>query len=181
MEPRDLTPGEWAALALLCENDTHGWTLVRALAPDGEIGAVWSVRRALVYRAIDTLGARGLVAEVGDAKGARGASRTVLSATTAGRDAVARWLDEPVEHVRDARSLLLLKLLFLRRAGRDATDLLARQAAVVAAAARALEERLTPAEGTDAMLLAFRLESTRAVGRFVAAVSEAGRAASPSP
>ena len=42
-------------LALLCEGDAHGWLLVRALAADGEIGSVWTVRRALVYRSIDAL------------------------------------------------------------------------------------------------------------------------------
>jgi hypothetical protein len=40
-----LSLAEWAVLALLCEGDAHGWMLVRVLAPDAELGAVWTVRR----------------------------------------------------------------------------------------------------------------------------------------
>ena len=51
----ELSPGEWAVLALLNERPTHGFALARALAPGGEIGRVWSFRRPLVYRALETL------------------------------------------------------------------------------------------------------------------------------
>ena len=164
---RELAPGEWAILALLCEGEAHGWALVRALAPDGEIGRVWSVKRALVYRGIETLTARRLVEAAGTADGLRGKSRTVLQATKAGRAAVADWLGEPVEHVRDTRSLLLLKLLFLSRAGRSARPLLRRQVRVLARIEAALERRAAAGDEPDRMLAAFRLESTRAVSRFV--------------
>ena len=93
---RELAPGEWAILALLCEKEAHGWALVRALAPDGEIGRVWSVKRALVYRGIETLTERRLVEAAGTSEGLRGKSRTVLQATAAGRRAVLAWLDAPV-------------------------------------------------------------------------------------
>ena len=51
----ELTAGEWAALALLTEEATHGFALARTMAPDGEVGRVWSLRRPLVYRALETL------------------------------------------------------------------------------------------------------------------------------
>ena len=62
MEPPQQQPslGGWAVLALLHEGDTHGWALVRALAPEGEIGRVWSIRRALVYRTVELLIEAGL-------------------------------------------------------------------------------------------------------------------------
>jgi DNA-binding PadR family transcriptional regulator len=169
MDEREPTPGEWAILALLCEGDAHGWALVRALAPSGEIGRVWSVKRALVYRGIELLTASGLIEATGTTEGLRGPSRTVLRVTEAGRRSVTGWLHEPVAHVRDARSLLLLKLLFHTRAGLDPHGLLRSQAGVLAELEAALAEQVASSAGADAMLASFRLEATRAVSRFVAA------------
>ena len=56
-----LSLGEWAVLARVREQPTHGWPIVRALAADGDIGGIWTVRRASVYRALETLTARGLI------------------------------------------------------------------------------------------------------------------------
>ena len=58
-------------LGLLCENQTHGWDLVRALRPDGEIGDVWACSRPLVYRAIDVLAAQELIEKRGSEESAR--------------------------------------------------------------------------------------------------------------
>lgn len=167
MGERELLPGEWAIVALLCEGDAHGWALVRALAPGGEVGQVWSVKRALVYRGIDALSARKLIEPVGTAEGLRGRSRTVLRATAAGRRSVAHWLVEPVVHVREARSLLLLKLLFHTRSGLDPRPLLRKQARVLAGIEAALETQVASASSPDAMMASFRLEMTRAVSRFI--------------
>ena len=164
----DLSPGEWAVLALVAEGPTHGWAVARALSPDGEIGAAWTFPRALVYRALDTLLAAGLIEENGVEDGTRGPRRTIVGSTRPGRDRVQRWLSEPVAHVRDARSLLLLKLVFTRRAGREARPLLLAQQAALIAIEEALASRLAAASGdTERLLAAFRLETTRAVVRFV--------------
>lgn len=162
-----LSVGEWATLALVAECPTHGFAISRALAPDGEIGAVWSLPRPLVYRAVDTLGAKSLVREQGVEPGARGPRRTVLAATPKGRRRLQAWLDEPVEHVREVRTMLMLKLLFLERAGRDRDPLLRAQRSVLARTAVALEQRLRAAEGFERTLALWRLESTRAAARFV--------------
>ena len=50
----ELSLGEWATLALLREEPTHGWAIVKLLAPAGEVGSVWSLSRPLVYRAART-------------------------------------------------------------------------------------------------------------------------------
>jgi hypothetical protein len=47
-----------------------------------------------------------------------------VEVTAAGARRVAAWLDEPVARVRDARSELMLKLLFLDRRGVDPGRLL---------------------------------------------------------
>ena len=162
-----LSLGDWAVLALVSEAPTHGWPLVRALAADGEIGQIWTVRRAAVYRALDVLAAHGLIAATGTEASARGPSRTVFSATRRGKGAVRRWLVEPVDHVRDLRSGLVLKLVLGRRMGVGQRDMLERQQALLAAIEASFAPRLAAATGTDRLLLEFRLETTRAASRFV--------------
>jgi DNA-binding PadR family transcriptional regulator len=97
------------------------------MGPEGEVGRIWSVRRPLVYRAIDNLSAMDLVRPAGTVPSRSGPQRTVLEATSDGKRALTRWLRGPVAHVRDARSLLMLKLLFLTRAGADLEPLLTAQ------------------------------------------------------
>jgi hypothetical protein len=72
-----------------------------------------------------------------------------------------------VEHVRDVRSLLLLKLVLIDRAALDRTPLLHAQRALVVPAVRQLEQRLAESTGSEAIFVRFRLESTRAVVDFI--------------
>jgi DNA-binding PadR family transcriptional regulator len=123
---RELAPGEWAVLGLLAEGPTHGFAISKALTSGGEIGEIWALPRPLVYRALGLLKDRGLIRPVVTEAG-QGPNRTILAATQAGLDELDRWLEEPVVHVRDARSLLLLKLVYAERSGRDTRPLLERQ------------------------------------------------------
>lgn len=178
----DLSPAEWASLALLAEQPAHGFAVARALAPEGEVGRVWSCSRPLVYRALERLGGLSLVEERGYEPSDAGPRRTVLGATRAGRRELEHWLVEPAEHVRELRSSLMLKLLFLSRRGADPSGLLERQRSVLAALVSGLEEVADGAAGFDRVLYLWRLESTRAALRFVDdLLSSAGRGESPSP
>lgn len=159
--------GGWAVLALLCEGEAHGWALVRALAPEGEVGRVWSIRRALVYRTVDLLLDAAMIAQAGSEPGTRGSPRTVLRVRPAGRRAVTTWLGEPVLHVRDLRSALLLKLLFAQRAGVDRIPLLEAQRAILTDTVRGLEMPGAREEEAAATARVFRLETARAGLRFV--------------
>jgi len=76
-------------------------------------------------------------------------------------------LDEPVEHVRDVRSLLMLKLLFLHRSGGDPGQLLEAEQALLEPVSEALEAQARELVGFERMLVQWRLESTRAVLRFL--------------
>jgi DNA-binding PadR family transcriptional regulator len=166
--PRDeLTAGEWAVLALLTEGPTHGFAIARAMAPDGEVGKIWSVRRPLVYRAVETLTGMGLVRPAGTVPSRSGPQRTVLQATPTGKRALTRWLRQPIAHVRDARSLLMLKLLFLTRRKADLKPLLIAQREHFANLAEGLTSAADTAEGFDRALLLWRLETTTASVRFV--------------
>jgi DNA-binding PadR family transcriptional regulator len=175
MAERRLAPGEWAVLALLSERASHGWALAAQLEPSGELGSVWSLGRPLVYRSLDILAERGLIEPAGHEPGLRGPNRTVYRTTCAGATALVQWLEEPVKHVRDVRSLLLLKLIFAERTGLDPTPMLEAQRETIAEAIDGLEARRRASAGSEAILLRFRVESTRAVLRFVEGVLDSSR------
>ena len=164
---RVLAPGEWAVLALLCERPAHGWALASQLRPEGELGAVWTMGRPLVYRSLEILETRRLIEAAGHEPGIRGPNRTILQPTPAGRDALMRWLVEPVDHIRDVRSLLLLKLVFADRLAVDPRPMLLAQHDANVVSVAALESRAELASGGERILLRFRLESTRGVLRFI--------------
>jgi DNA-binding PadR family transcriptional regulator len=164
---RDLVTGEWAVLALLVIEPSHGWTLARALAPEGEVGQIWSLQRPLVYRALELLRSRGLVEDAGTVASASGPRRTIVKPTPAGRRQVRRWLAEPVVRVRDLRSLLLLKLLFCERLGIVPVPLLEAQRELVVGVAATQAERLEETSGFARLLALWRSESTEAALRFI--------------
>jgi DNA-binding PadR family transcriptional regulator len=164
---RDLAPGEWSVLALLADAPAHGWAIAKAMSRKGEIGSVWAVGRPLVYRAIDLLEGRGLIEPVGSEPGSRGPNRALFKATPEGRERLSSWLAEPVDHIRDVRSLFLLKLVLLERAGLDPRPLLEAQRAVTLAALAALESRLRRSVGTEQVFVRFRLETTGSVLHFI--------------
>ena len=164
---RELAPGEWSVLALLSDAPAHGWAIAEAMSKDGEIGRVWAVGRPLVYRAIELLESRRLIEPVGTEPGARGPNRSLFQATPEGREELARWLSDPVDHVRDIRSLFLLKLVLLERAGLDNRPLLEAQRALTVPAVSALEARLHRSIGTEHVFVLFRLETTRSVVCFI--------------
>jgi PadR family transcriptional regulator AphA len=154
-------------LGLLAEQPRHGFALKKALAPDGEIGRVWALPGPLVYRALTTLQAKGMVSVVASEHSDLGPQRTVLSATDEGRGLLREWLRTPVEHLRDVRSHLMLKLALLDRSGGDRTLLLAAQRDVFLPLVQALERRSEESDGFERTLTRWRLESGRAVLRFL--------------
>jgi DNA-binding PadR family transcriptional regulator len=160
----------------VAEGPTHGFAVAKTLAPDGEIGRVWSLSRPLVYRSLDQLVDVGLVEKGAAEPSERGPHRTTVEATARGKRMVRGWLTEPVEHVRDVRSLLMLKLLFIARSQLDPQPLLDAQKDQLLPVEAALEGRVGSTEGFERILARWRLESTRAVLRFLdTARTPAGR------
>lgn len=131
---------EAAVLGLLGEGANHGFALARELSAEADLGRVLTVRRPLVYRALDRLVSNGLAAPVSEERGESGPNRIVHSITSRGRSVLGRWLEEPVTHVRDLRIEFLLKLSFLERSGRSPRSLLASQRTALAPTLAALEE-----------------------------------------
>jgi DNA-binding PadR family transcriptional regulator len=161
-----LSLAEWTVLAVVCQRPAHGFAVSLLTAPGGELGRIWHIPRPVVYRSIGRLLDAGLITPEAVEPG-KGPQRTIYTATPRGRQAVAQWLDTPVEHVRDVRSHLLLKLALLDRAGRDPADLLRRQRAALEPIARALDAEQPRRGGFDATLLAWRRAAAAAALGFL--------------
>jgi PadR family transcriptional regulator AphA len=162
----DLSLADWAVLGVIAEAPTHGWAVVRELAADGALGRVWTVPRPIVYRSVNTLRARELIEERGEAPSGKGPQRTMVRVTRRGRTMLARWLAAPVDHVRDVRSEFLLKLALLDRAGAPRDALVQRQLAELQPVFDGLD-RPVPANGFETVLAGWRRESALAVRRFL--------------
>jgi DNA-binding PadR family transcriptional regulator len=154
-------------LGLLCVAPTHGWALTRELSRSGELGAIWTTGRPVVYRSLEFLEERGLIRRLHTEPSPTGPPRVVFRPTPAGRKAFKRWLAEPVTHLRDMRPLFLLKLVLGQRAGIEPPPILAAQHAAFTADVGSLETELAESSGTERILIRFRLESTRAALHFI--------------
>jgi DNA-binding PadR family transcriptional regulator len=167
----DLTPSEYAVLALVAEKPIHGWALAVKLAKGGEIGAIWSIGRPLVYHSLERLEQEKLIKPVGLERGDRGPHRVVYGATPKGRAALRSWLGQPVEHVRDIRSLFLLKVVLSQRVGIDVEPLLVAQRAVLVPFVTWLEAQLDDVDPIgspgEATMIYFRLETAKTIVRFI--------------
>jgi PadR family transcriptional regulator AphA len=165
-EQPSLSVPEWLVLAIVGQQPSHGFAVAQLTAHDGELGRVWHIPKAVIYRSIGRLLEAGLIEPEGTEPGL-GPQRTVYRATPAGRAAVRRWLRTPVRHVRDIRSQLLLKLALLDRAGDDPAELLSRQREVLEPIVRAIEATSVEDGGFDAILLAWRKANALAALDFL--------------
>lgn len=166
----DLSPGEWAVLGAVAEGPTHGFAVAQLLALDGELGRVWTLPRPVVYQVIQKLLQLGLVKPRGTETSRRGPVRTVIGVTPAGRAAVRRWLAEPVDHVRDVRSLLLLKLALIDRRGGDPAALIEAQRNRVRTQLDSLTKGRKSVAGFDRVILEWRIAGSRATLDFLRVV-----------
>jgi DNA-binding PadR family transcriptional regulator len=139
-ETVSLSTTEYAVLGILAEGQTHGFALSKQLAADSEVGRVFTVRRPLVYRALDRLVGIGYAEPVATERGDAGPQRVIHQVTPCGRRQLRGWLSEPVEHVRDLRVGFLLKVALLRRQGRSPSDLIESQLAAILPTLAALDE-----------------------------------------
>jgi PadR family transcriptional regulator AphA len=166
-EQERLSLAEWLVLCLVREEPTYGLILVGLLARDGTLGQVWSVPKAVVYRALQRLEVLGLIMTVGEQRTSQGPVRSLYQVTPAGEAAAAAWLGTPVQHPRDVRSELMVKLALLDRSGTDSRDLLQAQQARLIPVAAALEDRLRATTGFEHTLVLWRHEAMAATLRFL--------------
>jgi len=158
--------GEWACLGILYQAPSHGFAIAARLKPAGDVGRVWSLSRPLTYRSLDQLSARGYIEPIGEEPGIAGGNRTILTGTRTGRAQFRKWLSTPVEHLRDLRSELLLKLVLAEICELDIADMLEQQRAHIAGSANAFAARVDAEHGTDVVAL-WRSEASQAALRFL--------------
>ena len=172
--PDDLLLGEWACLGLLYAMPSHGFAIAAQLRPDTEVGRVWSLSRPLTYRSLDQLVDRGLVRPLGSEPGDAGPNRTILAATRTGRARLRTWLRSPVEHLRDLRSELLLKIVIADRCGIAIDDMLRAQRGRLEAHSSSLSDVAFDADDAvvDTVAL-WRFEASQAGLRFLDQLADA--------
>lgn len=163
---QQLLLGEWACLGILYPGPSHGFAIAARLKPTGDVGRVWSLSRALTYRSLEQLTARGYIHPIGEEPGIAGGNRTILAATRIGRAGLRRWLGTPVAHLRDLRSELLVKLIVADLCGIGIDDMLDRQHAHIAAMADAIAGQADADAPIDVVDL-WRQESSQAALRFI--------------
>jgi DNA-binding PadR family transcriptional regulator len=163
----ELLLGEWACLGILYAAPTHGFAIAARLKPTGDVGRVWSLSRALTYRSLDQLAARGFIHPVGEEPGIAGGNRTILAATRIGRSRFRAWIRTPVMHLRDVRSELLLKLVLAEVCEIDLAAMLEQQHAQIERLLRSGVADASDRGGQSDVVTLWRTESARAALRFV--------------
>jgi DNA-binding PadR family transcriptional regulator len=161
MAKQDAQLARDVVLALIVQQPRHGWALHEELAPHGEIGRAWTLSRQLVYRAIDTLEADGLVKRAKPKDGG-GADKVIISPTAKGKSHITAWLNQPVEHLRDVRTELVVKMMLRERAGLSAQSFLAAQRDALTPVLQSIES-----SPSDTPVNMWRRESASAVKRFL--------------
>jgi PadR family transcriptional regulator AphA len=166
-----LSLAEWLVLCLVREKPTYGLVIARLLDRDGSLGRSWSVPKGSVYLAVQRLELLGLIRMAGRQQSIHGgAVRSLLAATPAGRAAAQAWLSTPVEHARDVRSELMMKLALLDRTGSDSRALVRAQLARLQPVAAALDDQLRATTGFEHTLALWRHAALTATMRFLEAL-----------
>lgn len=174
MTTPDLSLTEWVVLALLAENPSHGFAVARQLRAEADLGRILTVHRPLVYRALDRLVKTGLAEPTQVEPGNAGPSRTIHRPTDCGHLALRGWFAQPVEHVRDLRIELLVKVRLVERLGNDATELVLAQLTALAPTF----DRLVDGDECGDVVDLWRHHSADAARRFLnelAAAAVSGR------
>lgn len=161
-ESSELSVTEHAVLGILAEGPSHGFAVAKELGANADVGRILTVRRPLVYRALDRLVDHGLAESVTTERSDSGPDRTIHRVTSRGRARLRRWLSEPVAHVRDMRIELLLKLALLRRSGTSPASLVRAQKASLQSTLEALDD-----PQTDDHVEIWRRHNARAAGAFL--------------
>ena len=111
MLSRPLLAGEYAVLGLLLQQPMHGYEMARYFDRD-DLSEVCPVEQSMLYTYLRNVEERGYVSWSEVRVGLR-PPRKLYKLTASGRGLVERWLDEPVQRLREVRLEFLLKLYFL--------------------------------------------------------------------
>ena len=166
-------PAEHAILGLLAledgDGEGYGYDLARHFAPGKPLADVLRLEPGMLYHHLKRLEGRGWVEATREPIPNR-PPRQSYTVTSAGADALDRWLAEPVARTREVRLEFLVKLYLAHLRGRELADrLIAEQREILAGLATSLRDRgRTLAPGTfPAKVNALRLAQTDAALAWV--------------
>ena len=163
MDTDQLSLADYVCLVLVVNGAEHGWAVVQQLQPSTRLGRIWSLSRALTYRSIEKLIEMKCIRRTGTSAG-KGADRRLIHATPLGRDVGSTWLETPVNHLRDVRTELLLKLELRTQGKKPNTSFIRRQQKSFAPVIASLEA--TSLSSTAPVDL-WRSESAKSVDAFL--------------
>lgn len=162
-----LTLIEGTVLGLLIEAPRHGFAVARELTADGWIGNTFTAHRPVVYRALHSLGSKGLLADGRTEVTSSGPERVVERPNAEGTAQFSRWVGTPVPHMRDIRVDFLVKLALHDRLGLDSTTLVRRQYDVLEPIYSSLQKAVAAATGFERTVAMWRAENSESVMRFL--------------
>ena len=157
-------------LALIGERPRHGFAVSKELETDPSLSAVIRARRPLVYRSINSLVGAKLIRETKTEPGDQGSPRVIYAATAAGKSTITHWLNDTVNHPRDARIELLAKFVLRNRRKLSSKQLATRQRKLFVRQAANLQEAAISATSDVRLVALWRVENINAMIRLLDAV-----------
>ena len=154
-------------LAIIGEKPRHGFAVSKELERDPSLSAVIRIRRPLVYRSINSLLDAKLIRETKIEPGDQGSQRVVYNVTASGKLAGATWLNEVVEHPRDARIELLAKFVLRSRRNLKNQQLAKRQKKLFERQATKLQASANSATDDVRLVALWRVENINAMIRLL--------------
>lgn len=104
-----------ALLGLLTQRAMHGYELKSAF--EETVGVMWELNIGQIYNTLRQLERKGQVEMQGQEQEGRGPPRKVYAITEAGRQELARWMDEPLRQPRRLKDAFYIKLVFHKSLG----------------------------------------------------------------
>ena len=157
-------------LALIGEKPRHGFAVSKELETDPSLSAVIRARRPLVYRSINSLVDAKLIRETKTEPGDQGSPRVIYAATATGKSTTTKWLNDTVNHPRDARIELLAKFVLRNRRNLTNQQLAKRQKKLFENQAAKLQVLANLATDDVRLVSLWRVENINAMIRLLEAV-----------
>ena len=157
-------------LAIIGEKPRHGFAVSKELETDPSLSAVIRARRPLVYRSINSLVDAKLIRETKTEPGDQGSPRVIYAATATGKSTTTKWLNDTVNHPRDARIELLAKFVLRNRRNLTNQQLAKRQKKLFENQAAKLQVSANLATDDVRLVFLWRVENINAMIRLLEAV-----------
>ena len=154
-------------LAIIGEKPQHGFAVSKELETDPSLSAVIRARRPLVYRSINSLVDAKLIRETKTEPGDQGSPRVVYGTTATGKTTTTTWLNDTVDHPRDARIELRAKFVLRNRRAINSKQLAIRQRKLFKRQAANLQVAANSATDDVRLVALWRVENINAMIRLL--------------